>query len=99
LGRQVGAAGGVVAGVAGGEVDRDPGQRRFGGELFVELHVVGAEQGDVVGPGVGDHVGDVVVDGLGPGGVQAGAAVGRPDVDDLGAGRHRVHGLDVERLL
>ena len=70
----------MVAVVAGGEVDRDPGQRRFGGELLVELHVVGAEQGDVVGavgPGVGDHVGDVVVDRLGPGGVQAAEAVGR----------------------
>ncbi len=99
---QVGAAGGVVAGVAGGEVDRDAGQRRFGGELLVELHVVGAEQGDVVGavgPGVGDHVGDVAVDGFGPGLVQAAGAVRRPDVDDVGAGGHRVHRLDVEGLL
>ena len=102
LGRQVGAACGVVAAVAGGEVHRDPGQRRFGGELLVERHVGGAEQGDVVGavgPGVGDHVGDVAVDRGGPGHVQAGDAVRRPDVDDLGAGGHRVHGLDVEGLL
>ena len=72
------------------------------GELLVERHAVGAEQGDVVGavaPGVGDHVGDVAVDRLGPGVVQAAEAVRRPDEDDLGAGRHRVHRLDVEGLL
>ena len=80
----------MVAAVAGGEVDRDPGQRRFGGELLVELHVVGAEQGDVVGavgPRVGDHVGDVVVDRLGPGVVQAaGGSQSRPTKTTLAPG-------------
>jgi hypothetical protein len=102
LGRQVGTAAGLVAIVTGGEVHGVAGQRRLGGELHVELHHVGPEQVDVVGvvtPGVGDHVGNVVVDRLGPGVVQAAEAVSRADEDDLGAGRHRVHGLDVERLL
>ena len=102
LGRQRGAAGAVVAVVAGGEVDRDAGDGGLGGELLVERHVGVAEQGDIVDavvPGVGDDVGEVAVDDVGPGVVQAVEAVSRPDVDDLGAGCHRVHGLDVEGLL
>jgi hypothetical protein len=102
LRRQVGAAGGVVTVVSGGEVDGDARQRRLEGELVVEVHVRLAEQADVirpVGPGVRDDVGDVVVDGAGPGVVQAAQAVGCADVDDLRAGSHGVHGLNVEGLL
>ena len=67
LAGEVRAAVGLVTGVAAGEVDGDAGERRLEGELLVELHVVRAEQVDVVGavaPRVGDDVGDVVVDGL-----------------------------------
>ena len=102
LGRQVGPADGVVAGVAGGEVHRDPGQRGFQRERLVERHVRGAEELDVidaVGPGVGNHVGEVVVDGAGPGVVQPAEAIGGPDIEDLGAGGHRVDGLDIEGFL
>src|SRR5690242_14198734 len=99
---RVGSAAGFVAGVATGEVDRDAGQRGLQRELLVELDVIRPQQVHVIGvvsPRVRDDVRDVVVDRFGPGGVQPGAAVRGTHVDDLRAGSHGVHGLDVERLL
>lgn len=51
-------------------------------------------------PRVGDDVGAVMRDQIGEGGQEIGVLAGvRAVVDDLGAGSHGVHSLDVQRLL
>ena len=49
--------------------------------------------------GVGHDVGEVPVDDVVERGVEVLVVVRRADVDDVGAGRHAVHRLDVEGLL
>ena len=91
----------VVAVVPGGEQDAHPG--RVGQhEQVVERgpggHVV-EEVSGVVAPRVGDHVGQAVVDDVLLGVEQAVDAVLGADVEDVRVRCHRVHGLDVDRLL
>ncbi len=51
-------------------------------------------------PGIRDHVGEVMGDQVGERGEQVGVLAGvRAVIQDPGARGHRVHGLDVQRLL
>jgi hypothetical protein len=89
----------LVATVARREVDPDPFDRSLLDDLLVRLDVAGRQPLADPSVRVGDDVREVPVDDMVQRGVEVLVVVRRADVDDVSAGSHRVHRLDVERLL
>ncbi len=89
----------VVAEIAGGEVDADPLDGTLLDRLLDRLDEARRQRLAGKAVRIGDDVREVLIDDMVQGRVQVAVVVRRPDEENVRAGGHRVHRLDVERLL
>ncbi len=91
----------LITVIAGGEQHADPRGIGEHEDVVVRGTIACAVEdiACVITPRVGDHLREVPIDDPPQAVQQSVLAVLRADVEDGRAGRHRVHGLEVERLL